>query len=559
MKKIYVIGVDYGTASVRSVLIDARTGEELAISVFEYPRWKEGLYCKPEENQFRQHPLDYIEGLEYVVKEVVAKVSGAKEYVKAIAFDTTGSTPCLVDKNGVPLAMHDKYKDNPNAMFALWKDHTSMQEAAEINKLCSEWEMDYSVYSGGNYSSEWFWAKALHFVRTDSLLREDAYTLIEHNDWMPALLTGVTDAKKIKRSRCAAGHKAMWAERWGGFPSRDFLSRLDPALATFVDNMETDTYTCDMPAGYLCQEWASKLGLNTDVIVGIGNTDAHSGAVGAGVRYGTLIQNVGTSTCNMAVMPYDKVGVKVIEGISGQVDGSIIPGLVGFEAGMSAFGDVYEWFRNVLLAPSVEIINSSDLLSDEKKKELAEELKKKMLIKLTENAEKIRWSEKSSLATDHLNGRRNPFINYKLESAMMGLNLSTSASEIYYALVEATAFGTKAIIDHFIDNGVEIEKIIATGGVALKSPFVMQVMTDVLGKSIAVSDSEQSCALGAAMFAAVLAGVYTKVEDAQNVIAAPTSKVYEPRKEMTDLYALRYKRYKDLENYCEVRSNLNNA
>lgn len=555
MEKIYVIGIDYGTASVRSVLINARTGEELAISVFEYPRWKEGLYTIPEKNQFRQHPLDYIEGLEYVVKEVVSQVSDAKQYVKAIALDTTGSTPCLIDKSGTPLALLDKYKDNPSAMFALWKDHTAMKEAEEINKLCSKWETDYSVFSGGNYSSEWLWAKALHLIRTEPQLKEDAYTVIEHNDWIPALLTGVSDAKNIKRSRCAAGHKAMWAEQWGGFPPKDFLNRLDTTLGTFVENMDAETYTCDEPAGTLSKEWADRLGLNTDVVVGIGNTDAHSGALGAGVKYGTLIQNIGTSTCNMAVMPYDRVGDNVIAGISGQVDGSIIPGMIGFEAGMSAFGDVYEWFRNMLLGPSIEIINSSSVLSENEKESLIKELKKKTLVTLTEGAEKIKLTLKSPLATDRLNGRRNPFINYKLESAITGLNLSTTASEIYYALVEATAYGTKAIVDHFAENGVEIERIVATGGVALKSPFVMQVMADVLGKEIAVSDSEQSCALGAAMFASVLAGVYDCVEDAQDVLVTAASKIYKPKEEMTNLYAIRYKQYKELENYCESKIN----
>ena len=555
MGKIYVIGIDFGTASVRSVLIDAKTGEELGISVFEYPRWKKGLYCVPEENQFRQHPLDYIEGLEFVVKEVVSKVSDAKKYVKAIAFDTTGSTPCIVDKFGMPLALNEKYKDNPNAMFALWKDHTAMQEAEDINQLCDKWDVDYRIYSGGIYSSEWFWAKALKLVRSAPQLKEEAYTLVEHNDWMPALLAGVKDAKKIKRARCAAGHKAMWAEQWGGYPSKEFLKHLDPILATFVENMEDETYTCDMPAGNLCKEWADKLGLGTEVIVGIGNTDAHSGALGAGVKYGTLIQNVGTSTCNMAVMPYDKVKDNIIAGISGQVDGSIIPGTIGFEAGMSAFGDVYEWFRNFVLGPSVDVILASSSLSDQEKETLITELKKKILIQLTADAEKIRLTEKSPLATDHLNGRRNPFINYKLESAMVGLNLSTSASDIYYALVEATAFGTKAIIDHFITNGVEIDRIIATGGVALKSSFVMQVMADVLNKEIAVSDSEQSCALGAAMFASVLAGVYPRVENAQDIIASTTYTTYKPRREMYDLYKKRYERYKNLERYCESKMN----
>ncbi len=551
MENSYVIGIDYGTDSVRSLLVNAITGEELGVSVFEYPRWKKGLYCNPPENQFRQHPLDYIEGLEYVICDLLKQNPGVKDYIKAIALDTTGSTPCLINKEGVPLALLDKYKNNPNAMFILWKDHTALQEAYEINALCSHWNVDYTAYSGRNYSSEWFWAKALHALRAEEGFQEDAYSIIEHCDWIPSILTGANKAEHIKLSRCSAGHKAMWAESWGGFPSPQFLNRLSPLFDGYADRLDQHTYTCDQSAGFLCKEWAEKLDLSTNVMVGIGNTDAHAGAVGAGVRYKTLVQNLGTSTCNMAVMPREKVGDNLIEGISGQVDGSIIPGMIGFEAGMSAFGDVYAWFKKMIFNPVNDIIGRSSLLDEEKKNQLLDEISNNMLIQLTETAEKIILKEDSLLATDWLNGRRNPYMNYLLKGSLSGLSLSTDAAEIFRALVEATAFGTKAIVDHLLINGVEIEEIIGTGGISQKSSFVMQTLSDVLDMPIHISGSKQACALGSAMFAATVAGIYPNVEAAQTVIIKDQCCSYTPNKEKHEIYAKRYEYYKKLGAFSE--------
>lgn len=544
--KAYVIGLDYGTDSVRSLLVDALTGAELALSVFEYPRWKKGLYCAPERNQFRQHPLDYIEGLEYVICDVLNQVPEARESLKAIALDTTGSTPCLVDKAGTPLALSERYADNPDAMFILWKDHTAMQEAQEINALCANWEIDYRAYSGRDYSSEWFWAKALHALRADENIRNDAYSIVEHCDWIPALLTGVERAEEIMLSRCSAGHKALWAESWGGFPSQQFLSALSPLFDGFAKRLNEETYTCDHSAGNLCRAWADRLGLSTDVRIGIGNTDAHAGAVGAGVRHKTLVQNIGTSICNMAVMPCEKVQDNQIEGISGQVDGSIVPGMIGFEAGMSAFGDVYAWFKNMLIEPANALIMQSQLIDPPTKKRLIQEITDKMIGQLTEKAEKIELQTDSLQATDWLNGRRNPYINDKLKGSIMGLSLATDAAAIYRALVEATAFGVKAIIDHFLTNGIEIEEIIATGGIPQKSPFVMQVLSDVLSMPIRVSDSKQACALGSVMFAATVSGIYPDLEAAQAALMKTANTIYYPDKQQTALHAQRYVKYKAL-------------
>ena len=398
--KSFVIGIDFGTDSVRAILVDENTGQEVASSAVEYSRWKKGLFCNSQEKQFRQHPLDYIEGLELAVKSLFIECSTAAAQTKAVALATTGSTPCLVNENAIPLALCDEYQDNPNAMFMLWKDHTAQNEANEINDLISEWNINYSKYSGGSYSSEWLWAKALHVLRVDNSLRKDAYAIIEHCDWIPALLTGVDNVEDIKIARCSAGHKAMWAEEWSGFPSPVFLSRLDSQLGEFVTRMNAETLTCDKVVGTLSKEWANRLGLSENVLIGVGNTDAHAGAIGAGVKYNTLVQNMGTSTCSMVVMPKEEVGDNLVPGISGQVDGSIIPGMIGFEAGMSAFGDVYAWFKRLITTDAIELIEESSVLSEDQKNKLITEISDKILIKLTEKAVAKLEGNHTEIATD---------------------------------------------------------------------------------------------------------------------------------------------------------------
>jgi len=302
MAKKYVIGLDYGSDSARAIIVDALTGEELATAVKYYPRWTEGKYCDPAINQYRQHPLDYIEVLEATIKESLAKCpAGTAEQVVGIAFDTTGSTPVFTDAAGTPLSLLPEFAENPNAMFVLWKDHTAVKEAAEINKLCKEWKIDYSAYEGGIYSSEWFWAKALHVLREDEAVRKSAYSIVEHCEWLPAILTGANKAEDIVRSRCAEGHKAMWHEKWGGLPAEDFLVALDPLLAGYRDRLFTETETADKAVGHLTEEWAKRLGLTTNVVVAGGAFDCHMGAVGSGVTPRTLVRIIGTSTCDIMV------------------------------------------------------------------------------------------------------------------------------------------------------------------------------------------------------------------------------------------------------------------
>jgi len=548
----YVIGLDYGSDSARAVIVNAETGEELASSVKYYPRWMEGKYCVPTANQYRQHPQDYVDALEYTVKDALSKCpAGTGEQVVGIAFDTTGSTPVFTDKNGTPLSLLPEFAENPNAMFVLWKDHTAIKEAQEINDLCARWDIDYSSYEGGIYSSEWFWAKALHVLRADEKVRNAAYSIVEHCDWLPGLLTDTTNPSKLFRSRCASGHKAMWLEKWGGLPSEQFLTTLDPLLAGYRERLYTDTYPSNQKTGNLTEEWAGRLGLTTNVAVAVGAFDCHTGAVGAEVTPGALVRVIGTSTCDIMVASYEEMGHKLIPGICGQVDGSVIPGMIGLEAGQSAFGDVYAWFKNVVAWPVVNVLSKTTLIDEATKQKLIDETMDQIIPALSIEAAKVPVSESTVLATDWMNGRRTPDANQKVKGTITGLNLGSSAPLIFRALVEATAYGSKAIVDRFIENGIEIKEIIGIGGIALKSPFVMQTLADVLNMPIKVAKAEQACAFGTSMFAAVVAGVYDKVEDAQKAMGMGFASEYFPNKENVELYKELYKNYVKLGEFTE--------
>jgi L-ribulokinase len=541
----YTIGVDYGTDSVRSVIVDTENGNMIASSVFEYPRWKQGKYCDPANNQFRQHPLDYLEGLEHTIKQALAaSPKGVAENVVGISVDTTGSTPVAVDKDGTPLSLTKGFEEDPDAMFVLWKDHTAVKEADEVNKIARSWGgVDYTKFEGGIYSSEWFWAKILHVLRNSKKVRENAFSWVEHCDWIPAVLTGNTKPLELKRSRCAAGHKAMWHEDFGGLPKEEFLVKLDPMLKGIRERLFEKTYTCDVKVGNLSAEWAKKLGLNTSVAIAAGSFDAHLGALGGGIIPYHLSKVMGTSTCDMLVAPMDKMEGKLIRGICGQVDGSIIPGMLGMEAGQSAFGDIYAWFRKLLLWPVENILAESKTLDSATKEKLIKEIADQIIPLLSKEAEKINPGETGIIAIDWMNGRRTPDANQLLKGAIMGLNLGSDAPRIFRALVEATAFGAKNIVDRFINEGVKIEGVIALGGVAKKSPFVMQTVCDVLNMPIKVAKSEQACALGSAMAAAVVAGVHKDVETAQKHMNGGFETTYTPNAKNSKIYNELYNKY----------------
>ncbi|HLP73957.1 MAG TPA: ribulokinase [Bacteroidales bacterium] len=553
MAKKYVIGIDYGTDSVRSVVVDTTNGEISGTAVFEYPRWKKGLYCDPAANRFRQHPLDYVEGLEETVKGALKGLS--PEIIKNIAgitVDTTGSTPVAVDRKGTPLSLKPEFKDDPDAMFILWKDHTGVNEAAEINEKARSWGgIDFTKFEGGIYSSEWFWSKILHTLRKNPEVKNNAWSWVEHCDWIPALLTGETDPLKIKRSRCAAGHKAMWHEAFKGLPDEKFLKKLDPALAGLRDRLYRDTYTCDVAAGTLSKEWAQRLGLPDGVKVGVGAFDAHLGAVGGEIRPYQLIKVMGTSTCDMIVAPHKEIGDKLVPGICGQVDGSIVPGMIGLEAGQSAFGDIYAWFGKLLMWPVNEIVSGMSWLDEKSRKRIEEETSDKIISRLSREAEKISPGESSVIAIDWMNGRRTPDANQALKGAIAGLSLGSDAPRIFRALVEATAFGSRMINERFISEGIKIDGVIAIGGVAKKNPFVMQIVADVLNMPIKVAKSDQTCALGSAMAAAVMSGIYKDIEAAQKAMGNGFEREYRPDKERAKKYNALFSRYVKLGQFIE--------
>ena len=542
----YTIGLDFGSDSVRALLVNANTGEELATSVHFYARWKQGKYCEPSKNKFRQHPLDYIEGVENTIKSVLSKVDiNVINNVVGIGVDTTGSTPVAVNKTGIPLALLPGFEENPNAMFVLWKDHTGIKEADEINKLCRKWDIDYSQFEGGIYSSEWFWSKILHVSRADKEVAQNAYSWVEHCDWIPFLLTGGTDVHEMKRSRCAAGHKALWHESFGGLPPNEFFVALDPLLDGLTGKLFKETYTSDVSAGTLTQEWADKLGLSTNVQVAVGAFDCHMGAVGVNIEPYYLTKVMGISTCDILVTPKNEKE-HLVKGICGQVDGSVVPGMLGLEAGQSAFGDIYAWFERLVSWPIEDIIGQTTLIDEVTKSKLIDEAVANILPSLNEAAAKEPIGASGELALDWLNGRRTPDANQNLKGVISGINLGSTAPKVFRALVEASCFGAKTIADRFISEGIPIKGVIAIGGIAQKSPFIMQMMSDVLNMPIKVVKSEQACALGAAIFGAVASNLFENTEAAMDTMGSPFEKVYQPISENVTAYRDVYKRYIDL-------------
>jgi len=553
----FVIGADFGSDSVRVVILDAANGSVAGSRVVQYPRWKKGLYCNPKENRFRQHPLDYTESLVEAVTGAIREADGKASVhgsmagkIRAISVDTTGSTPVLADRSGTPLALLPAFAEDPDGMFILWKDHTAVREAGEINTLARTWGgTDYTKYMGGVYSSEWFWAKILHTVRKNPAVREAAYTAFEHCDWITAVMTGTTNPAKIKRSRCAAGHKIMWHAEWNGYPPRTFFDKLDPKLSDLRDSLGTDTWTTDTQAGTLTSEWAKKFGLSESVVVCVGAYDAHIGAVGGDAAPGTLVKSIGTSTCDVIIGPKPAAGQteRLIGGICGQVDGSVVADWIGYEAGQSAYGDYYAWFRNILMWPIEKLV-----ASDPEAKNLdIEKIEKNILRTLEEAAARIEPTESSVLALDWVNGRRTPFANQNLTAAISGINLGTDAPAIMRALLESTAFGARAIIECFEDGGIRIQKVMAIGGVARKSVLGMQILADVTNRDIYVTAGDQSCAIGAAVFAATAAGLYPDIFTAQKALSAGVERIHRPDPARVAVYEKLYDKFKRLGSFIE--------
>ena len=533
MMRKFVLGLDFGTGSVRALIVDPADGNCIAEAVVDYPRWKQGRYCNAAEKRFRQHPYDYLESLENVIKQVVPDCPGE---IVALALDTTASTPCLVDRNFTPLCLTEEFKDDPDAMFVMWKDHTSTVEAKEITELNAKSAINYCRNTGGDYSTENFWSKFLHIFRTHPRIADAAWAAVECCDWIPAQLTGKRRLDEIKAGHCVCDLKHMHDMRWGGYPSKEFLDKLDPHFSTFASHLPQEHYLCDTVAGNLTQEWADKLGLKAGIPVGVGNIDSYSGAVGGGVAYGRVVLNLGTSSCYMAVAPKEVFGDKLIDGIFGQVDDSILPGYVGFEAGLSAFGDCFAWFNGLMHWPL-------DTFAEEIGEEKVKALKKRLFAALYDAAAAVPLTDDLPMATDYLNGRRNPWPDAFKTGTINGLRLSTSTPELFRAYIEAVVFASKAVIDHYRAGGIKIDSLMGIGGISLRSPFVMQMLSDVFNMDLEASNDTNSCAIGSAIHAAVIAGIYPTVEEAQDKMALKVTKIYHPTTDQRDIIGRRYARY----------------
>jgi L-ribulokinase len=524
----YTLGLDYGTNSIRALIVNVANGIEIASAVWDYSHGTHGVILARDPNLARQHPADYVQGAEISIKHALAAAKKnvrhfAPHQVIGIGVDTTGSTPLPVDAQGQPLAFNKKFANNSAAMAWLWKDHTGVAEAAAITKLAAKMRPQFLAKCGGTYSSEWFWSKIFHCLKTAPEVFRAAHSWIELADYVPAMLTGTEHPHKFIAGVCAAGHKAMWNANWGGYPDEKFLSKLDPRLGALRQRLTTRVASVDKAVGGLTPAWAERTGLSADIPVAVGAFDAHLGAIGSGIAPGALVKIIGTSTCDIAVASNTRK-LADIPGLCGIVDGSVLPGHFGLEAGQSAVGDIFNWFVNYLQpggpAGTHEI--------------------------LTAEAAKLKPGESGLLALDWNNGNRTVLVDQLLTGLLVGQTLYTTPAEIYRALVEATAFGALTIINRFEEYGVKINQVINCGGIAEKNPVVMQIYADVTGRPMKVSRSAQTCALGSAVAAAVVAGAHKDFSAAQKAMTGLKPRVFKPNAKAHAVYRQLYALYQEL-------------
>jgi L-ribulokinase len=527
----FTLGIDFGTNTVRAIVVDCSNGGEIGSCVIDYPSGKYGVLLDPRDhNLARQHPGDYFYGLQKSVcgaLEAATAVAGfSREQVIGIGVDTTGSSPLPVDRQNVPIGITPELKENLGAQCWLWKDHTSYAEAARITELAAKHRPQFIAKCGNTYSSEWFWSKIWRCLKTTPEVFDAAYSWVELADFIPSVLAGVTDPLKIKRGVCAAGHKALYADDWGGLPDKEFLSLLDPKLSDLRDRLYDKAWDATTAAGNLCSDWAEKLGLPDGILIAIGEFDVHYGAIASGVREGVLVKAIGTSTCDCCVVKLNKQ-VKDIPGICGIVKGAILPGYYGIEAGQSAVGDIFNWW--------VDVVCQGDA---------------KLHAILTAEAATQRPGQSGLLALDWNNGNRTILVDPRLGGLIVGQTLHTTRAEIYRALIEATAFGARMIIERIREYGVPIEKVVCCGGVAEKNALLMQIYADVTGCTMYVAGSEQTCALGSAISAAVLAGPkkggYADFSTAQKAMTSLKPIQYDPIAENQRIYDRLFVLYRQL-------------
>jgi L-ribulokinase len=525
----YTIGLDYGTNSVRALLVDVANGNEVGTAIWPYEHGYQGVVLGRDPNLARQHPADYLKGAEVTIRETLSTAEKSlrgfrSDQVIGIGVDTTGSTPMPVDADGVPLALHADFADNPAAMAWLWKDHTGTAEAEEITTLARAMRRKYLAKIGGVYSSEWFYAKILHCLRTAPDVFEAAYSWIELADFIPAALSGTLEPSKVTAGICAAGHKAMYNTEWGGWPDERFLSRLHPKLGALRERLTSRVRDVNSSVGGLTADWAKRTGLAAGITIAVGAFDAHLGAIGAGIRPGTLVKIIGTSTCDIAIKDNcDKLAD--IPGLCGIVDGSVLPGYFGLEAGQSAVGDLFNWFVDYLKPGGNEAFSHESLQAQ---------------------GAKLRPGESGLVALDWNNGNRTILVDQRLTGLLVGQSLYTTPPEIYRALIEATAYGALTIINRFEEYGVAIKQVVNCGGIAEKSPLTMQIYADVTNRPMTVSRSAQTPALGAATAAAVVAGAYKGFAAAQQMMTGLKSHIYEPDSAAHAVYRELYAVYRTL-------------